>query len=322
MSNIDFKVLINRAGSEEGARILFQNLVSSLVRVKYKDARQIRPSPGDWGIDVLVGELSDYCLVWQAKYFINSVGDSQQKQIRESFEQLMLKSKENNFKVKIWTLCIPCSLSPKETKWWEGWSKKSSTKYDLLIKLMDETELRYQIESPDSEHIRSGYFGPNSSTLNYLLQVIHQHPERHIQKLPEDYLYDKALFIEKLKVGGIQEYKSAKTQFFNAELLTQEIIDKGDETELISLDNLREKIRSMWETRFIENFSCEERNEGPKLYSNLMKSIEDQTNNSLKSDEIKASFVHKQGIVHQMAENCDVGWSKDFRKQFINYYER
>lgn len=82
MVHIDFKMLINQAGSEEGARVLFQRLIASLVRLKYKDAREIRPSPGDWGIDVLVGKLTGMSLIWQVKYFIDSVGDSQKKQIR------------------------------------------------------------------------------------------------------------------------------------------------------------------------------------------------------------------------------------------------
>jgi len=58
MVHIDFRTLISRAGSEDGARVLFQRMIASLIRIKFKDAREIRPCPGDWGIDVLVGELT------------------------------------------------------------------------------------------------------------------------------------------------------------------------------------------------------------------------------------------------------------------------
>jgi hypothetical protein len=72
MASIDFKSLISYAGSEDGARPLFQRLIASLLRIKHRDAREIRPNPGDWGIDILVGELSGHCLVWQVKYFPSS----------------------------------------------------------------------------------------------------------------------------------------------------------------------------------------------------------------------------------------------------------
>jgi hypothetical protein len=318
--HIDFKMLINQAGSEEGARVLFQRLIASLVRLKYKDAREIRPNPGDWGIDVLVGKLTGMSLIWQAKYFIDSVGDSQKKQIRDSFTQLMTKAKEHDFTVNAWTLCIPCNLSTDETTWWEGWKKRSSKKYRVKIELMDETALRAELESPDAEHIKMGYFGPNPTIISYFLQALKDHPERDIQELPELSLYEEALFIRKLKAGGIPELRSAKTQFFNAELLTQEIFDKGDTTEITSVQSIREKLRSMWETRF--NDACANSEDLKGLCPTVMKAIEDQDGSALQSPDIKATFVHKQGIVHQMADKCEVGWSKDFREEFKEYYEQ
>ena len=114
--------------SEEGARALFQKLVLHLVKLKLRNAKEIRPCPGDWGIDVIVGELTiGACLIWQAKYFPNGVRDSQKAQIRDSFEQVVKKSKEKKFHITRWYLCIPCSLSGPETVWWEKW-KKTKTK--------------------------------------------------------------------------------------------------------------------------------------------------------------------------------------------------
>jgi len=320
MSHIEFKALITQAGSEEGARPLFQRLIASLVRVKYKDAREIRASPGDWGIDVLVGQLTGISLVWQAKYFINGVGDSQKDQIRDSFEQLMTKAEEKKFVVNAWTLCVPCNLSPEETRWWEKWKKENIKKYKVKIELMDETAIRSELESPDAEHVKMGYFGPNPTIAYYFIQAMEEHPERNIQELPEPSLYDEALFIHKLKAGGINENLSAKTQFFNAELLTQEILDKGESTEITSLMSLREKLRSMWETRFNAACNINENEEIRNLYPLLMESIEEHDKSSLNSPHIKASFVHKQGIVHQMANKCKVGWTKNFREKFRDYY--
>ncbi len=315
MVNIDFRILTNQARSVEGARTLFQKLIASLVRLKHKDAREIRPFPGDWGIDVLVGKLTGISLVWQAKYFLDGLGKSQKDQIRSSFNQLMTKATETGFTVNVWTLCLPCSLSPDETVWWERWKKKSTKKYKVRMELMDETAIRSELESPDAEHIRMGYFSQNPTIVYYFLQAMAGRSEREIQELPEPSVYEEALFIRKLKARGVTEYTSAKTQFFNAELLTQEILDKGDISEITSLRGLKEKLRSMWETRFNEAYVIGN-DEIRRVYPSLMKVIEEQDRLSLDTPDIKATFVHKQGIVHQMANKCDVGWTRGFREEF------
>lgn len=320
MVHIDFRVLISQAGSEEGARVFFQRLIASLVRLKYKDAREIRPNPGDWGIDVIVGKLTDMSLIWQAKYFIDGVGEAQKGQIRESFTTLMKKAEEKRFIVNAWTLCIPCNLSADETQWWEGWKKRNSKKYRVKIELRDETALRSELESPDAEHLKMGYFGANPTIIGYFLQVLREHPTRDIQELPEPSLYEEALFINKLRVGGTTEVTSAKTQFFNAELLTQEILDKGDLSEISSVRGLKEKLRSIWETRF--NEACAHtQTEFIGLYPTVMRAIENQDMKSLESPKTKATLIHKQGIIHQMANRCDVGWTRNFREKFREYYE-
>jgi hypothetical protein len=70
--HVDLKILISQAGTEEGARYLFQRLIASIVKIQHRDARQIRASPGDWGIDVIVGELAEHNSIWQAKYFFKN----------------------------------------------------------------------------------------------------------------------------------------------------------------------------------------------------------------------------------------------------------
>jgi hypothetical protein len=36
----------------------------------------MRPAPGDWGIDALIGELSDSIAIWQAKFFPHGARDT------------------------------------------------------------------------------------------------------------------------------------------------------------------------------------------------------------------------------------------------------
>jgi len=315
MVHIDFRTLISRAGSEDGARVLFQRMIASLIRIKFKDAREIRPCPGDWGIDVIVGELTGVSMVWQAKYFIDGVGDVQKKQIRGSFKTLMTKAEENTFTLELWTLCLPCNLSTDETKWWEGWKKKNEKKYNVKIKLMDETAIRSELETPDAQHIARHYFGPDTSIIRKVLEELKEQPERALECLPDQVMYEEALFIKKLKAGGASEIYSAKTAFFNAELLTQEVFDKGDSVEINSIQNLKLKLRSMWETRF-NKLSTDKSSKFKNLYPGLMKDIEQQDTASLRSPEISATFLHKQGMVHQMANKCQVGWAKNFRDEF------
>jgi len=66
-SMIDFRIHGMAAGSDEGGRVLFQRMLSALIAMEYKTATDIRPDPGDWGIDVMVGSLADSIMIWQSK---------------------------------------------------------------------------------------------------------------------------------------------------------------------------------------------------------------------------------------------------------------
>jgi len=83
--------------------------------------RNLDAKSGDWGLDVIVGEIDEVISVWQAKFFIDGVGDTQKAQIRESLAQVMKKAEEEGFAVDVWTLCIPIDLDPDALKWWTGW---------------------------------------------------------------------------------------------------------------------------------------------------------------------------------------------------------
>lgn len=303
------------AGNIEGARQLFQELIAQIVKVRHRSAKNIRPAPGDWGIDVLVGKLtSGTCMIWQAKYFINGIGKTQKNEIRRSFIQVVKKSKEFGFKIDVWTLCVPCSLSTKENRWWENWQKKNMRETGVKIELMHELDIKKMLLTPEAEHIRLGFFGNQPSMLKYYLQSIRGLDEREIQKLPHQSLYENSMFIRKLIIAGIRETLSAKTQFFNAELLKSEIHDKGDQNELNELDALYEKIRSMWETRFNRASNSETpEKDVPGVYPEILQAIEERDKGVLNSPRIMASFVHKQGFMQQLADLCEIGWTPGFR---------
>lgn len=292
-----------RAKSIEGARVLFENLILDLVKIQHKSAKKIRASNGDWGIDIIFGQLtSGMCIIWQAKYFNDKLGDSQKAQIRESFNTLLEKSKEKNFIVDVWYLCLPISLSPTETIWWEKWSKKKMSTTGIRILLMDEGEIENLLYTPDAKYILLKYFDTKDGLL-----------ERDIVKLSNIDSYNSSIFIKKLFAAQIKEVLSAKTQFFNAELIKEELKDKGDDTELAELTNLYEKIRSIWESNYNEFCSDSTIKNQSQLYLSTLKEIKMHDKGILNSPRIRASFIHKQGFMHQLANVCDIGWTINFR---------
>src|SRR5919201_5215068 len=83
---INFAAHQVRAGNIAGARDDFEQMLSMLIAAIHPGARAIAANPGDWGIDVLLGELSGLVVIWQSKYFWPLVNRSRQAQIRESFD--------------------------------------------------------------------------------------------------------------------------------------------------------------------------------------------------------------------------------------------
>jgi hypothetical protein len=304
---INLRVLEIPAG-EEGARISFQRLIANIVALKNKNAKEIRPAPGDWGIDVLVGEFtSGNCSIWQSKYFATGIGKSQRDQIEDSFKTLVEKSRENGFKVDGWYLCLPCNLSNDETIWWERWSRKKNADTGIVINLMCHLDIERLLLTQEAEPIRQSFNLGEYSIQTYREKVIKELPGEKASA------YENSLFIKKLVLAGITENMSARSQFFNAELVQREIHDKGDVLEIAELKGLYEKIHSMWELRFNEAFqSNDPKTETKRVYTDMLRSIEQSDKGILSSPRIAASFLHKQGFMQQLADVCKVGWTPDF----------
>src|SRR5215470_17021955 len=86
---INFAAHQVRAGNIAGARDDFEQMLGMLIAAIHPGARAIAANPGDWGIDVLLGELSGLVVVWQSKYFWPAVTRSSRPQIRESFDSAL-----------------------------------------------------------------------------------------------------------------------------------------------------------------------------------------------------------------------------------------
>lgn len=144
----------------------FEQMLALLVQVvKGEDAHLVHARQGDWGIDVLYGDLNGTVEVWQAKYFINGVLESQQQQIRDSFRSAMKAAAAKGHTISRWTLCVPSSMDKKAKKWWDAWRTKEAMAYHVKIELWDETKLRSLLMTPAAEPIRRIYYGyPQTTT--------------------------------------------------------------------------------------------------------------------------------------------------------------
>ncbi|MET8365314.1 MULTISPECIES: hypothetical protein [unclassified Micromonospora] len=97
---INFRAHEVRTGNSAGARDDFEQMLAMLVRATHPGARLIAANPGDWAIDVLVGDLAGAVVIWQAKYFMPLVTESHQAQIRESFTSALKAAQEHGHQVR------------------------------------------------------------------------------------------------------------------------------------------------------------------------------------------------------------------------------
>jgi predicted helicase len=130
---IDFKKFIEK-WTIEGARKYFEQFIFEFLRIKYdyhKGIKTFRRNPGDWGIDVICGKLEDNNIIWQCKFFLDGIGESQKNQIRKSYNDVLRKSREKHFKILRWILCLPIDFSTDEFQWWNKWKQRMEDRDNL-----------------------------------------------------------------------------------------------------------------------------------------------------------------------------------------------
>lgn len=296
--------LIARIGNELGAREEFARLVAALAALTTR-VRRIRENPGDWGIDCFAGQLDEGAdvAVWQAKFFITSVGDSQQQQIRDSFAMARDAAAKRGYRVARWTLAIPIDLSAAETKWWDGWKKRQEKESGFQLVLWDKHHLDELLRVGDAEAIRDEFFPPFA---------VHAASSRPIEPLPADTTYDDMLFIAQLREAGIVELQAARSEFFNAELLVRDVSDKGLDQELECLRTIRSEAHSLWSHEFTD--ACEMTDAGhlPGLHGAVMRALR-EIHHGQGPTQLRLSVVHRFGTMHQIAEDGEAGWVRYFR---------
>jgi hypothetical protein len=301
--------------SDEAGRATFERLVTDLVKVVHPSARAVKANPGDWGIDTLVGTLAGGTIhVWQSKFWMDGIGESQQAQIRESFRSLMQKTGERKLDVKSWTLCIPAVMDPEMTAWWDKWSGDRALEYGIEIGLWDETELRGMLIKLDFEDVRGNYFGypPGHDLQNRLVDE---------PATPEE--YDSALFVKQLHEANIEDDMAARRAFFNAEVMTRDINEREVERELHALHEVRATLHQIWHTRYVRCTTEGTAPNGllPALYPDTMVAVESYHQNQ-PSRVLRDTLVHRTGIVHHLAEDGQLGWVRHYAQLAQDHLEQ
>lgn len=308
---VNFYALIKGSAGVEGARERFERLIAQVVKLRHPTARRIRANPGDWGLDILVGELDEGTIgVWQAKFFIDGVAKSQQQEIRGALKQVMAKAEEKGFRVDSWTLCIPTSLDPDMAKWWDAWKKRKEKEHGIRIGLWDDTELETLLLTEDARTLRETYFGAGTSAP--LVGAF----EVPIQEVPADVDFDDMLFIKQLKAAQVHEVEAAKHQFFNAEILSRDVADRAVPEELSVLASSRAGVHALWENHF--NRLCEVDDSEdllPGLHAEVMDAIQDFHYAERPHEaSLRMALIHRWGSMHEIVELGRAGWIRTFRK--------
>jgi hypothetical protein len=294
---INFAAHQFRAGNMAGAREDFEQMLAMLIAASYPGARVIAANPGDWGIDVLLGDLSGLVVIWQSKYFWPAVTRTAQAQIRDSFDSALAAAERNGYQVRQWVLCVPSSMDPATAKWWDRWRARQQSATGTLIELWHETTLREMLARPDAAHIRRHYYDPYLATP----------AKRPLHGVDRDTsaVLEQALFIRQLRAAGHTEVESAKHEFFNADLMAREITDKGVRRELDALAEADGVAHGIWEARFNAHA------EGPGLHAAVMGEIRES---SAFPAELYASRVHRCGLMHRIVQGGRAGWVRHWRR--------
>lgn len=311
----DFDYLLKKHG-KEGSRSIFEDACAKAFSAKYKNAFPIECNPGDEGIDVYIGDFSNPIEVYQCKCFFYEIADTQRTQIRASFK----KAIESKFyKMKKWCLCVPKSLTIDETNWWTTWSNSIAAKHKIEIELFDETKLLRLIKETN---IHLEIFDEEElNLLTEILAILETKEQRlkEIFSVPEEIDYNERIFSLKLKSANVDENLDVyNKQFFNAEILTKEVQSKGIEDEIKELTSLKNTIQELWLTQYL---MYDDETDGNKLLGMVNMRIEDQNNLILKT-VLSVGSSEKKGILHQLADECTVGWVKKYKERLKDFIEK
>lgn len=310
IAQIDFRLHLVRCGGDDGARLDFHRMLSALIGQIYPTATEVRADPGDWGIDVFVGSLVDNVSIWQSKYFYTDIGDSQKKQIRESFDSAMKHAASEKYQVEAWTLCVACELSGPERKWWDTKKKVWERQYPgLSVEIWDAPILRRMLLAPEAVSVVAEFY-PDAGArppANPASTV----PPLSDEEAPE---YSSALFVRQLSEAGITELDAQRAAYFNADLLVRDVEARAMPSELAAVREIDTSLVGHWEDAVANPAtaptSTEYEQSARRLFAHVMRT----TVAFAPPPELPVRPLHVRGLMHRAVEDARAGWVHDWRQ--------
>ncbi|WP_433607738.1 hypothetical protein ACQP2P_33610 [Dactylosporangium sp. CA-139114] len=304
---INFAAHQLRAGNLAGARDDFEQMLAMLLAAIHPGARAISANPGDWGIDILLGELSGLVVIWQSKYFWPIVTRSHQGQIRESFDSAVAAAARHGYRLAQWVLCVPASMDAPTAQWWDNWRARRQRETGVQIELWHENVLRNLLVKPDCAHVRRHFYDPYAAPSGPVAPPrvpLHDLDPEHASAL------EGALFVRQLRAAGHTEVGAAKREYFNADLLAREILDKRVPAELDALDEADGLVHGIWEGQFNSFVVRWPRDAAlPGLHASVMREIR-----STGGFPLALNAVHRCGLMHRVVEQRRAGWVRHWRE--------
>lgn len=312
----DFKYLLLKHG-KEGARNIFENACSKALKKKHPGlAFQVEPNPGDEGIDVFVGDFTKPIEVFQCKFFIDSLGDPQKQQIKKSFNTAISSKK---YKMKKWVLCLPITLNIDEHSWWSTWKSETEKNHSINIDLWDSGDLLSVMkEFKVDEEVFDLEMQTQIRELHKLL-IEKKKVIKQVLSPPADIDYSESVFIAKLKSAKIEDhFMLFEKQFYNAEILEKETYSKGIKNDEKEFESLKSLVHDLWLTQYLQHKHPENGND---LLGKVCQRVEDENESKLKT-VLNANIIDKKGMLHQLANDCKLGWVDEYKKRISEYFNK
>ena len=286
---------------DAGARTRFQRLISDLVAASNGLVGEVAgPGGFDWGIDTYAGVLNGDVHVWQCKFFFPKwEGETQRKQVRASFKEVMEKAAAKGFKVKSWTLCVPCILPPGEQTWFDTWRAKQQREHKVRIDMWNGAELRRKLQLVDCAGVRTVYFSD-----------LGDDEPADLAELRDPSILTGTLFVAQLEAAGQVETDAAKGYYFAAEALARGIADRGAKAEVEALKEIEIETHGTWESHF--NAALPSADVNGRM-SGLVTSVTDAVGTLANPTGLALRPAHKKGLMHRLVELARAGWVGDWR---------
>lgn len=151
-------------------------LLATCVYIDHPRSNRIRPSQGDFGIDVLepVAAGDAQFDVWQIKRFATNLGSSEKRQIEKSFRRVLLALVRRGVPLRHWHLVLP--LDPTIENRMDWFAKMPAAVFDEM-----KADTKLALTDSEIDEIRSWLDDPTSEIrwegLDFCESVVAAHPE-------------------------------------------------------------------------------------------------------------------------------------------------